>query len=111
MKYFRYKGYLGTIEPDIETGSLLGKLAFIRDLVTYEAETLPSLEKEFHISVDEYLQSCDDLGRVPDIPCKGVFNVRIAPELHQAAVLASGEQSLNAFVSDAILEKVERCSL
>ena len=37
MSYLKYKGYLGTIEPDLETGELFGKLAFIRDLITYEA--------------------------------------------------------------------------
>ncbi len=109
MKYFKYKGYLGTIEPDFDNGSLFGKLAFIRDLVTYEADTLPDLEKEFQLSVDEYLLSCEELGHTPQVPCQGVFNVRISPELHQSAVLASGEMSLNAFVSEAIQEKVTRC--
>ncbi len=52
MSYLKYKGYLGTIEPDLETGELFGKLAFIRDLVTYEAETLKALEKAFTASVD-----------------------------------------------------------
>ena len=27
MSYLKYKGYLGTIEPDLETGELFGKLA------------------------------------------------------------------------------------
>ncbi len=26
MSYLKYKGYLGTIEPDLETGELFGKL-------------------------------------------------------------------------------------
>lgn len=40
MKHLKYKGYLGTVEPDFENNILHGKLAFIRDLVTFEAETL-----------------------------------------------------------------------
>ncbi len=110
MTYLKYKGYLGTIEPDIEDGSLFGKLAFIRDLVTYESGTLKGLEKEFQLSVDGYLQSCKELGREPNLPFKGTFNVRTGAELHRAAVIASGEQSLNAFVCEAIKEKLERCS-
>ena len=55
MSYLKYKGYLGTIEPDLETGELFGKLAFIRDLITYEAETLKALEQAFKESVDGYL--------------------------------------------------------
>lgn len=110
MNYLEYKNYLGTIEPDIENGTLFGKLAFIRDLVTYEADTLPALEDEFRVSVDTYLASCEELGRAPDKPFKGVFNVRIGPELHRAATLASRGGSLNAFVSQAIKEKVERAN-
>jgi predicted HicB family RNase H-like nuclease len=63
MSYLKYKGYLGTIEPDLETGELFGKLAFIRDLITYEAETLKALEQAFQESVDGYLESCAELGK------------------------------------------------
>lgn len=108
MSYLTYKGYLGTIEPDLETGELFGKLAFIRDLVTYEAETLKALTQAFQESLDGYLESCVELGKKPDQPFKGTFNVRITPELHRQAVLASGDHSLNAFVSDAIQEKLVR---
>lgn len=30
MKHLKYKGYLGTVEPDFENNVLYGKLAFIR---------------------------------------------------------------------------------
>lgn len=72
MKHLKYKGYLGTVEPDFENNILYGKLAFIRDLVTYEAETLADLEREFKTSVDLYLQSCVEDGKEPDTPFKGV---------------------------------------
>ena len=83
MKHLKYKGYLGTVEPDFENNVLYGKLAFIRDLVTYEASTLAELEQEFKTSVDLYLQSCVEDGKEPDTPFKGVFNVRLDPELHR----------------------------
>ncbi len=72
MKHLKYKGYLGTVEPDFENNILHGRLAFIRDLVTYEAETLADLEREFKTSVDLYLQSCVEDGKGPDTPFKGV---------------------------------------
>ncbi|MFZ7343068.1 type II toxin-antitoxin system HicB family antitoxin [Avibacterium volantium] len=111
MTLLKYKGYVGTIEADLENNVLFGKLAYIRDVVTYEAETLPQLEKEFQTSVDLYLQDCQELGRAPDKPFKGVFNVRISEELHRNAVLAAGDLSLNAFVAEAIKEKVERAGI
>ncbi len=42
--------------------SYLENLAFIRDLITYEAETLKALEQAFQESVDGYLESCAELG-------------------------------------------------
>lgn len=107
-KHLRYKGYLGTIEPQLEDGVLFGKLAFIRDLVTYESLNLIDLKKEFETSVDIYLEECKELGKEPDTPCKGSFNVRVSPELHKDAVLAAGNDSLNSFVTVAIEEKIAR---
>ncbi|CSS86192.1 HicB family [Shigella sonnei] len=78
--YFLSPFYL-TVEPDFENNILHGKLAFIRDLVTFEAETLADLEREFKTSVDLYLQSCVEDGKEPDTPFKSVFNVRLDPEL------------------------------
>ncbi|WP_439327707.1 type II toxin-antitoxin system HicB family antitoxin [Lonepinella sp. BR2357] len=111
MTLLNYKGYVGTIEPDLENNVLFGKLAYIRDLVTYEAETLPDLEKEFRASVDLYLSDCASLGKTPDKPFKGVFNVRISEELHRMAVIAAGDMSLNAFVGTAIQEKVNSVTM
>lgn len=106
MSYLKYKGYLGTIEPQIESGTLYGKLAFIRDLITYESGTLSGLKQEFEFSVNEYLKDCKELDKTPDTPCKGSFNVRISPDLHRQAIILSGNDSLNVFVSKAIAEKV-----
>ncbi len=106
--YLKYKGYLGSIEPQIEEGTLFGKLVFIRDLVTYEADNLTDLTREFQASVNAYLEGCQDVGKEPDKPCKGTFNVRVKPNLHRDAVIAAGDESLNSFVAEAIKEKIER---
>jgi predicted HicB family RNase H-like nuclease len=108
MSYLKYKEYLGTIEPDMETGVLFGKLAFIKDTVTYEATTLKQLEDEFKLSVDEYLESCLELGREAHKPCKGSFNIRIGGKLHRKAAEAATDIGLNTFVKEAIEEKLLR---
>lgn len=110
MTHLSYKGYLGTIEPDLESGILFGKLAFIRDLVTYEANDLKTLEQEFRTSVDGYLEDCAELGRSPDTPCKGSFNVRIGHELHMVASLAASRAniSLNDLARRALTEYIEQ---
>ncbi|HFR5753487.1 TPA: type II toxin-antitoxin system HicB family antitoxin, partial [Shigella sonnei] len=93
---------------DFENNILHGKLAFIRDLVTFEAETLADLEREFKTSVDLYLQSCVEDGKEPDAPFKGVFNVRLDPDLHRRVAEMAMEEdlSLNAFVNKALEKEV-----
>ncbi len=108
MKHLKYKGYLGTVEPDFENNILYGKLAFISDLVTYEATTLSELEQEFKTSVDLYLQACVEDGKKPDTPFKGVFNVRLDPDLHRrvAEMALDEDLSLNAFVNKALEKEI-----
>ena len=108
MSMLEYKGYLGTVEYSAEDHCLYGKLAYIRDLVNYEATTVSKLEKEFRSAVDAYLKQCAELGREPNTPFKGSFNVRTGPELHRAITIAAGDKSLNAYVCEAIKEKLQR---
>ncbi|WP_070469289.1 toxin-antitoxin system HicB family antitoxin [Oligella sp. HMSC09E12] len=50
---------------------------------------------------------CGELGKKPYIPFKDTFIVRISPALHRQAAIVSNF-SLNAFVGEAIKEKLER---
>ncbi|MEW6112478.1 MAG: toxin-antitoxin system HicB family antitoxin [Thermodesulfobacteriota bacterium] len=43
-------------------------------------------------------------------PFKGTFNVRVSPEIHRKAAMLAGGRSLNAFVAEALAEKIERAS-
>lgn len=61
-----YKGFMGSIEISMEDGSLHGKLLLINDLVTYEARTPKQLQIEFESAVEDYLATCEELGRSPD---------------------------------------------
>ena len=63
-----YKGYTARYEVDDEDGVLHGRVDGIRDVVTFESETLEGLEREFRISVDVYLEFCADGGREPNRP-------------------------------------------
>jgi predicted HicB family RNase H-like nuclease len=81
----KYKDYEGTAELDMTRGVCRGKILFIDDLVTYEAVLPANLQREFEAAVDDYLETCSDLGREPQRPFRGQFNVRIAPSLHRAA--------------------------
>jgi predicted HicB family RNase H-like nuclease len=104
MSMLEYKGYQGSVETDLDTGTLHGKVLFVNDLVTYEATTLPELRQQFCESVDDYLQTCQTLGRDPQQPCNGVFNVRVSPGLHRAASIKAHQDGvkLNAVMVRAL---------
>ena len=103
-----YKGYIGSIEYSSEDKCFFGKLEMINDLVTFEATNAEELETNFHNAVDEYLKTCEELGREPQKTFKGVFNVRIDTKLHQEIykeALRCGI-SLNAYVKETLQQRV-----
>lgn len=99
-----HRGYLGTVEYSAEDEVLHGRLAFVRDLVTYEAEDAKGLKAAFVDAVDAYLADCAAEGREPEVPLKGSFNVRPGPELHRRAMVYAAEHgtTLNGVVSQAL---------
>lgn len=87
MDILKYKDYEGTAELDMARRVCRGKILFIDDLVTYEAASPAELQTEFEAAVDDYIDTCAALGREPQKPLRGQFNVRIPPALHKAAAL------------------------
>lgn len=71
------------------------RLQFIRVLVSYEGDTVAELSQAFRDAVDDYLSTCESLGREAEVPCKGSFNVRIGHDLHLAASVAATRQSIS----------------
>ena len=61
-----YKGYHAKIDIDFEGHVLHGKIDNIRDLVTFESETVDGIIREFHSAVDDYLEFCNAVGKQPD---------------------------------------------
>ncbi|HGA5700449.1 TPA: type II toxin-antitoxin system HicB family antitoxin [Salmonella enterica subsp. enterica serovar Birkenhead] len=105
---FKYKGYFGSIDISIDDDVLYGKLECINDLVTYEAKTIEALRKAFEEAVEDYIETCKELGRTPEKTMSGTFNVRIGSSLHKEAYLAarSLKMSLNDYVKKAIENEV-----
>ncbi len=108
--YIHYKDYIGSVEFSEEDEVFHGKLIGIKDLISFEGDSTKTLINDFHNAVDEYLEFCEKNGRVADKPYKGSFNVRVGPELHRNAALYAAEhnQSLNAFIAEAIKTKIQQ---
>ena len=104
MDILKFKDYEGSCEIDVDGEVCFGKILFINDLVSYEAETPKQLKKEFELAVEDYIETCKALGIEAKKPLKGQFNVRVSPELHKSAALralADGT-SLNDVVNSAL---------
>ncbi len=101
-----YKGYYADIHFSANDEVFYGKLIGINDPISFEGDSVKDLKEAFYEAVDDYLETCKDLGKEPDKTYKGSFNVRISPELHrQAAMFAAIRKvSLNDFVK-SLLEK------
>lgn len=104
MDILRYKDYEGTSELDMSRGVCRGKILFINDLVTYEADKPADLQKEFEAAVDDYLETCATVGRQPQKPCRGQFNVRVPPALHRSAMLRSIEDGIS--LNDVVVQSL-----
>lgn len=103
-----YKGYLGSVEFNAGEGVLYGQVQGVNDIVTFEGKSVDELKSAFREAVDDYLETCKELGKTPDRSYKGTFNVRVGSQLHKAAVLTAKQHgiALNEFVKRAIQQSL-----
>jgi predicted HicB family RNase H-like nuclease len=102
-----YKGYEAVIEFDEEDRLFVGRVINTKDVIVFDGLSVDELEQSFHAVVDEYLEDCKSLGKTPDKPFSGRFNLRIPSELHRKAATKASQEgiSLNTLVEQA-LEKI-----
>lgn len=100
----KYKGYTGVVEFDEESNSLDGRVIGLRDVITFQGDSVAEVTQAFHDSVDDYLEFCAKRGRDPEKPDSGQFVLRIDPKLHRALAHAAEEkgQSLTSLVEDTL---------
>jgi len=107
-----YKGYFAKVEFDDEANIFHGKIINLRDVITFEGETVEGLRKAFHDSVEDYFEFCAKRGEDPEKPYSGKFIVRIEPELHKTIAIQAQKngKSLNAWVNDTLLKNITQQS-
>ncbi len=99
-----YKGYIGKVDFDPDAKILQGEVIGIRDVVTFQGQSVAEIEKAFHDSVDDYLAFCKQRGEAPNKPYSGQFLLRLDPNLHRWASMVAQAQgtSLNAVVAESL---------
>ena len=99
-----YKGYFAKVEFDDEADIFHGEVINLRDVVTFQGQTVDELHKAFRDSIDDYLKFCAERGEAPEKPYSGKFMVRVEPELHKTIAIRARQdgKSLNSWVHDTL---------
>ncbi len=105
----KHKGYEGTVEFSEEDNILHGVIIGIVDVVSYEGASVDELRQDFELAVDDYLVLCEKIGKEPNKPYKGSFNVRMGEKIHRraSAIARKHGQTLNYFVTNATKKAIE----
>ena len=103
-----YKGYHGSVEYSATDRCFFGKILGIRSVILYEGNDVKTIEKDFHASVDEYLEYCKKKGVSPEKNYSGSFQVRVSPETHRelSDIATISGKKLNTVVAEALAEYV-----
>lgn len=104
MNTVTYKGYVATIEPDLDDGILVGRVINTRDIIGFHGHTISETIESFHAVINEYLEDCRERDIDPNKPYSGKFNLRLTPDLHSriSAAAASSGKSLNQWVTEKL---------
>ncbi len=99
-----YKGYTASMVFDAEDRIIVGRVLGIDDIISFHGESISEFESSFHATVDDYLAASRELGEPPERPASGKVMLRIAPEIHAAALKAAARSgtSLNKWAEGAL---------
>lgn len=103
-KSMTYKGYSARIVYDDDDGIFVGRIAGIRDGVSFHADTVEGLRAAFHEAVEDYLETCARIGKEPQRAFSGQMMFRVNPEVHRRAVIAAelAGKSLNQWAEEVL---------
>jgi predicted HicB family RNase H-like nuclease len=104
-----YKGYTGNIYIDAEANILFGKVLDVKDVITFQGETIAEAKQAFQDSIDDYLEFCEELGESPDKPFSGKFHFRTSPEIHREITIAATKKgiSINSWMEQTLKKAAE----
>lgn len=85
----KYKGYSANIEYSEEDRCLVGHISGITDIVGFHADTVAELQVVFEEAVEDYLETCQKLNKLPQKPYSGNLRLRIPPDIHVAIAEAA----------------------
>lgn len=105
-----YKGYTASMVFDAQDKIIVGRVLDIDDIITFHGQSVGEFESEFHAAIEGYLVASKKLGSLPERPASGKLMLRIAPEVHAAAVKAAARSgtSLNKWAESALCKAAKK---
>ena len=99
-----YKGYSARVEFDAQDNVLHGRLAGIRDGVTFHASDVDELQRAFREALDDYVETCAKIGKAPQKSYSGQRMLRVDPAVHASAARAAelADKSLNQWGEEVL---------
>jgi predicted HicB family RNase H-like nuclease len=99
-----YRGYTASMTFDADDKIIVGRVVDLDDIITFHGPSVEAFEQTFHRVVDDYIAACRKLGSVPEKPASGKLMLRIAPDIHAAALKAAARNgvSLNKWAEQAL---------
>ena len=100
----KYKGYAGLVEYDDEAGIFHGEVIDLKDVITFQGQSVEELERAFRESIDDYLEFCQERGEEPDKPFSGRLMLRLPAALHRKVYVTALKEgkSLNQWISERL---------
>jgi predicted HicB family RNase H-like nuclease len=107
-----YKGYLARTEFDDEANIFHGEVINIRDVITFQGQSVDELRQAFADSVEDYLAFCAERGEEPDQPFSGRFTVHLSPEQHRQVILAAERtgKGIEVWAAEALTQAASRAA-
>jgi predicted HicB family RNase H-like nuclease len=99
-----YKGYTASMVFDSEDKIIVGRVLDIDDIITFHGESVAEFETNFQGVVNDYIAACAALDSQPELLASGKLTLRVAPEIHAAALKAAARSgiSLNKWAEKAL---------
>lgn len=104
-----YKGYIAHIEFDDEANLFHGEVVNIRDVITFQGESVSELRKAFEDSVEDYLEFCKERGEEPNAPFSGFLTVQLSPNQYRRVIQAAEKTGKD--IRTWVAETVERATM
>ena len=104
MNTMTYKDYTARIEFDERDNIFVGRVLGVKAIIGFHGETVADLRTDFEAAIDFMIEDCNARGETPEKPASGNLMLRVAPEVHAAALVAaqSRGQSLNQWAAEVL---------